>query len=1269
MCLARGASAQSVHTWNGGGLDANWSTAGNWTGGAPDGNDEIHFAGTTQLNPFNDFVGYNGYRIFFDSGAGAFTLSGNALTLFDFGGNAPKIENSSTSLQTINMAITMNGTGSGSAQEINPVNGDLLFGSTVALAGGTQLRIFGDNGKTVTFNGALSGTGSSVAINQNSNVVYGAANTYDGDTFVNAGALQFASGGSATATTIRLGDTSGSAPATLSLINSTGGQNIGNTVVVRPGSSGVKTINSTNTSGTNTYSGDWFLDADVTVSSDNSGATLAITGTTLDLKNQTMTVTGSGDTNISGVLQNSTGSGKLTKAGTGVLTLSTANTYAGATTINGGVVSIDSDGKLGTVPVAATPGHLTLNGGTLRHTSAGVGSQFLAGNRGIAIGASGGTIDIPASGAILIYTSGQITGAGNTLRKSGAGTLRVSTPTAITFSKLIVDGGLYQAAADPSFGAVPGSALADAITLSNGGGISTNGGFTLVANRGITLGTGGGRIDTPSAVTVAGIIAGSGALSKTGTNVLTLSGNNTFTGKVSISQGVVSIDSDTNATGRRLGAIPGAFVADQLTLDGGTIRLTRAGAGGTGLTATRGVQIGAGGGTFDVTSATAGDSLVYTGAISVATGVPAGTGTVTKTGANTFRLSTAQGFDKLVVLGGLWQANLDTGFGAVPAANLGDAITLNGGGISTNGAVTLDSKRGITIGAGGGTFNSSSNGTITSVVSGAAGGALNKTGSNTLTLTNANTFDGPTNIVAGRIDVHNNSAFSTGAIVFPATATGAGTLTNRNTPTNPITLGNSVSLSSGQIIDISANSGLTLELAGKVTGASAWRKDNSASAGTLILSNSTNDFSGGLTVVGGQLAITANNALGSVTGATTINSAASLVIRGGFDYTTAEPVAIGVGAAGNGNAVSPGAINNASGNNRFAGPLTLSNTSTVLVSADELELAGTIGGAFRLAKSGPGSLVLSNAGNTFSATTINTGSLSVSADGNLGTAPGAPSATNLIITSGAALRATSSFTLNSNRGIQLLGGSSIIDVATGTTLSYGGAMNSDGLDKRGTGVLQLSGASTHTGTNTVTAGTIRVTNTTGSALGTGPVVVAAAGTIGGTGSFTGTLTLNGAIAPGNSVGQITTGDASWEPGGSYDWEIADANDGAGIGWDHIQMGLLTISATPANKFVIRLDSGGVVPTDFVGNPPPFPPGNYEWTIVTSSGAITGFDPDKFDIDASNFVGVAPGGHFKLQLFSSDTQLRLVYVPEPGALTGVMLAAGALLRRRNRRRAA
>ncbi len=117
------------------------------------------------------------------------------------------------------------------------------------------------------------------------------------------------------------------------------------------------------------------------------------------------------------------GSGGLTKSGSGTLTISTSNTYTGPTVINGGVIAVasladgDQPSPLGASGNASS--NLVINGGTLRLTS-GSSSTF----RGMTLGASGGTLDLPASSSLLSL-SGVITGTGS-FTKTGSGRLLIS---------------------------------------------------------------------------------------------------------------------------------------------------------------------------------------------------------------------------------------------------------------------------------------------------------------------------------------------------------------------------------------------------------------------------------------------------------------------------------------------------------------------------------------------------------------------------------------------------------------------------------------------------------------------------------------------------------------------------------------------------------------------------------------------------------------------------------------------------------------------------
>jgi autotransporter-associated beta strand protein len=105
-----------------------------------------------------------------------------------------------------------------------------------------------------------------------------------------------------------------------------------------------------------------------------------------------------------------------------------------------------------------------------------------------------------------------------------------------------------------------------------------------------------------------------------------------------------------------------------------------------------------------------------------------------------------------------------------------------------------------------------------------------------------------------------------------------------------------------------------------------------------------------------------------------------------------------------------------------------------------------------------------------------------------------------------------------------------LDTEFSGLLQDGGAFGGSGgsLIKTGTGKLTLSGANTYTGGTIVNAGTLIVSNKTGSGTGTGTVQVQA-GTLGGTGKISGVITVASGtkaaiLAPGsgNKPGTLTT---------------------------------------------------------------------------------------------------------------------------------------------------
>ncbi len=159
-------------------------------------------------------------------------------------------------------------------------------------------------------------------------------------------------------------------------------------------------------------------------------------------------------------------------------------------------------------------------------------------------------------------------------------------------------------------------------------------GYTIVGAGGFTLvptGTAVISTDVGVSATISALITGAGGLDKAGLGLLTVNGNNTYTGGTTVSGGILSVASDTN-----LGGISGF-----LELNGGELLTTGS------FTSARAVTL-APGGSPNILAALASTIATYTGVISGSGGLSVGetthTGTVVLANANNSYTGGTTGF-------------------------------------------------------------------------------------------------------------------------------------------------------------------------------------------------------------------------------------------------------------------------------------------------------------------------------------------------------------------------------------------------------------------------------------------------------------------------------------------------------------------------------------------------------------------------------------------------------------------------------------------------
>ncbi len=142
-----------------------------------------------------------------------------------------------------------------------------------------------------------------------------------------------------------------------------------------------------------------------------------------------------------------------------------------------------------------------------------------------------------------------------------------------------------------------------------------------------------------------------------------------------------------------------------------------------------------------------------------------------------------------------------------------------------------------------------------------------------------------------------------------------------------------------------------------------------------------------------------------------------------------------------------------------------------------------------------------------------------------------------------------------------LGHAALTVGALGTDATYAGTLSAAGaLTKVGGGTWTLTAANSYTGPTSITAGAIKIGNTSGSVFGSGDVTIGSGGTLTGAGSFTGSLVNEGLYAPGNSPALTTLSAFSQAATGILEMEIASLT--RGTGYDALDVtGLLEFGGT------------------------------------------------------------------------------------------------------------
>jgi fibronectin-binding autotransporter adhesin len=1050
---------------------------------------------------------------------------------------------------------------------------------------------------------------------------------------------------------------------------------------------------------------------------------------------------------LSGPISENSAGRTVTISGTGTVTFSggNANTYTGVTDVDAGTLNLNKTGGVN----AIGPGGLEIDLGA---TVALLGSNqiadtsFVTANGTFSLGASlsetigslngNGNVTIGSGSVLTIGANdgnsewhGVISGGG-TITKTGSGTLELDGVN--TFGgagqTITLLGGSVLVTSDSNFGNA-----ANSLTF-NGGAELFAAGFSTA--RAIILAGNGSFNTANNDDTLSGTISGPGGFTKTGTGTLIVSGANTYSGGTILNAGTLSITSNGNlgtgsvqlnngstlltngnfnfTHGFVLGAPTGPVQTDGLPVSGiinvqsGTLTettfgITDGGAGG------RLMKIGPG--TLDLqvgSPATGGDTAftggiyLHEGTLKISTTFAGGTNAVlTIDNAATLIVNASSGGVRSV-----GQFKLGNG-GAFVGETSGN--TSFGNGVVSNingqsGGVTFigPGKNGL---GGNNTFlgtiaiGNPATPFVPAILSisrdvnlGAAGNQLSIGNGSTLMIEDGIDATQPVGSAAIAATFSTSRQFNLTGSTAIIDVENTGDAVNYNPAFN---LGG---------LNILASHTNVLTMNGLITGSGQLIK---AGPGTLVLTNTSNNYTGGTMINGGTLSVSDPAALGASSNLLTINptgvlqttassSSSRAVTLGGtgtsssggtFDVTgsnieTRTGVISGSGsltktgtgtltllASNNytgGTYLNSGtlAINNNSSLGNASGPATIGNATLEVLSdvtstrnfsvtnanstfqvdsGATYAFNGIVSGTGSINKTGDGILLVGGNNSYSGGTTINAGTIALTSASSLG-----PSSGTLTVNAGT-LEIVTGF--SSSRNIALGNNASRIQVDSGQTYSLSGTLSGSGsLNKDGAGTLSLTGANTFTGATVINAGTLAVSAVSGNALAnTSGIVVNAGGSLllGANDQIPNAVPVTlvgGTIA----MGGFSEGSATTVGLGA----VTLAGTGSHIDFGTGVVGVLSVATLIAGTDILQIDNWTGMP-NASGN------GSTDRLIFNSDQSA--------NLGSFSFTGYSGATEFDLGSgFYEVTPLDVTGVPEPSTWCGAVLALLAVAFSQRRR---